>query len=83
VTLQVPEARVQLVALKTPVEPVVKLTEPVGVPTLEVTVAAHVVAVLSGTLAGEQETVVVVELTATPTATVKLPLLPECTLSPP
>jgi hypothetical protein len=63
VTLHVPEERVQIVALKVPVELVVKLTVPVGVPLLEVTIAVHVLAVLSRTLAGLHETVVVVAKT--------------------
>jgi hypothetical protein len=83
VTLQVPEARVQLVALKTPVEFVVKLTVPVGVPLLEVTVAVHVVATLLSVLAGEQETAVVVAKMVWETARVNVPLLPVWTLSPP
>ena len=63
VTLQDPEDRLQLVALKVPVEFDVKLTVPVGVPLLDVTVAVHVLAVLSRTLAGLHETVVVVAKT--------------------
>jgi len=51
---------VQLVALKVPVLLVVNDTVPVGVPLLDVTVAVHVEAVLSGTDAGEHESVVVV-----------------------
>jgi hypothetical protein len=62
VTLHVPEARVQLVALKVPVELVVNETEPVGVtapvPDASPTVAVHVVATLSRTLAGLHETAV-------------------------
>jgi len=81
VTLQVPDARVQLVALNVPVLLVVKVTVPVGVPLLEVTVAVHVDAVSSRTLAGEQETVVVVAPALT--ASVNVPLLPLWTLSPP
>jgi len=72
---------VQLVALNVPVELVVKVTVPVGVPLLEVTVAVHVVATLSRTLAGLHETVVVVAPALT--ASVNVPLLPACTLSPP
>lgn len=53
----------QLVELKVPVLFEVKVTVPVGVPLLVATVAVHVDAVLSGTLAGEQETVVVVAKT--------------------
>ena len=62
-TLQVPDAIVQLVALNVPVLLVVK-----------VTVAVHVDATLSRTLAGEQETAVLVAPALT--ATVKVPLLP-------
>jgi hypothetical protein len=51
---------VQLAALKVPVELDVKVTVPVGVPLLDVTVAVHVDATLSNTLAGLHETVVVV-----------------------
>jgi hypothetical protein len=51
---------VQLVALKVPVELVVKVTVPVGVPLLEVTVAVQVLATLSNTLAGLHDTAVVV-----------------------
>ena len=59
-TLQVPEASVQLVELKVPVLFEVNPTVPVGVPLVDVTVAVHVDAVLSSTLAGVQLTVVVV-----------------------
>jgi hypothetical protein len=76
VTLQVPEARVQVVALKVPVELVVKLTVPVGVPLLDATVALHVLEVLSRTLAGLHETVVVVVKTVCETARLNVPLLP-------
>ncbi len=83
-TLHVPEARVQLVALNVPVLPVVKLTVPIGViapvPEVSATVAVHVVATLSRTLAGEQDTVV--ELALIVDARVKVPLLLVCTLSP-
>jgi hypothetical protein len=85
VTLQLPEARVQVVELKVPVLLVVKVTVPVGVtapvPELSTTVAVHVEATLSRTLAGEQATVVVVERIVD--AIVKVLLLPVCTLSPP
>jgi hypothetical protein len=56
----VPEARVHVVELNVPVELVVKVTVPVGVPLVDVTVAVHVDAVLSSTLVGVQETVTVV-----------------------
>lgn len=46
--------------MKVPVELVVNVTVPVGVPTLDDTVAVHVVATLSKTLAGEHAIVVVV-----------------------
>jgi len=72
---------VQLVALKVPVLPVVNDTVPVGVPTLEVTVAVQVEAVLSRTLAGEHATVVV--LAFCPTASRNVPVLLVWTLSPP
>ncbi len=84
VTLHVPEARVQLVALNVPVLLLVKLTMPVGVtapaPEESATVTVHVDAVLSITLAGEHETLVVVALLVE--ARLKLPLLPVWTLSP-
>jgi hypothetical protein len=84
VTLQLPEARVQLVALKVPVEFVVNDTEPVGVtapvPEESVTVTVQVLAVFSATLAGEHATLVVVARFVD--ASVKLPLLPVWTLSP-
>ena len=72
-----------VVELNVPVLLVVKVTVPVGVPLLELTEAVQVVGVSSSTLAGVQFTVVVVGDTETPTATVKLPLLPVCTLLPP
>jgi hypothetical protein len=86
VTLQLPEARVQLAAgVKVPVELVVKLTVPVGVmapvPDESATVAVHVLGVLSRTLAGEHATVVVVVRRVE--ASVKLPLLPVWLESPP
>ena len=77
-TLHVPEARVHVVELNVPVELVVKVTVPVGVtapvPELSATVAVQVLALLSGTLAGEQATVVVVARFVE--ASVKVPLLP-------
>jgi hypothetical protein len=69
---------VQVVELNVPVEFVVKVTVPVGVtapaPEESATVAVHVDAVLSGTLAGLHATVVVVDLIVE--ARVKDPLLP-------
>ena len=73
----------QVVELKVPVLLVVKVTVPVGVPLVEVTVAVHVDATLSNTLAGEQETVVVVAKTVCETASKNVPVLPVWTLSPP
>jgi hypothetical protein len=62
----VPEARVQLVGLKVPVELEVKLTVPVGViapvPEESATVAVHVVADPVPTEDGEHTTVVVLDL---------------------
>jgi hypothetical protein len=76
---------VQVVELKVPVLFVVKVTVPVGVtapvPEASATVAVQVDAVLSRTLAGEQATVVADALSVE--ASVKVPLLPLCTLSPP
>jgi hypothetical protein len=84
VTLQLPEARVQLVALKVPVELVVNETAPVGetapVPEPSATVAVQVLGVLSSTPAGEHATVVV-EMRLVDEA-VKVPLLPEWLASP-
>ena len=84
-TLHVPEARVQLVALKVPVLLLVNVTVPVGVtapvPEESATVAVHVDATLSRTLAGEQDTEVVLDLMVE--ASVKVPLLPVWTESPP
>jgi hypothetical protein len=75
---------VQLVALKVPVELLAKVTVPVGViapaPEESATVAVQVDATLSRTLAGEQETVVV--LVRIVEAIVNVPLLPVWTLSP-
>ena len=80
-----PEASAQLVVLNVPVELVVKVTVPVGViapvPEESATVAVQVDATLSRTLAGEQATVVV--LVRIVDASVKLPLLPVWTESPP
>ena len=68
----------QVAELKVPVLLVVKETEPVGViapaPDESATVAVHVLALLSGTLAGEQATVVVVARFVD--ANVNVPLLP-------
>ena len=80
-----PEDSVQLVALKVPVELVVNVTVPAGVtapvPEESATVAVHVEATLSRTLAGEHDTVVVDARMVE--ASVKVPVLPLCTLSPP
>jgi len=69
---------VHVVALKVPVEFEVKVTVPVGVtapaPEESATVAVHVEATLSNTLAGEHATVVVVVRLVE--ARVKVPLLP-------
>jgi len=84
VTLQLPLARVQVAELKVPVEFVVNVTVPVGVtapvPDESATVAVQVLAVLSGTLAGKQATVVVVVLAVT--ARVNVPLLVRWFVSP-
>jgi len=76
---------VQLVALKVPVEFVVKDTLPVGViapvPDASATVTVHVLGVLSSTLAGEEETVVLVARIVE--ASVNVPLLPLWVESPP
>jgi hypothetical protein len=74
---------VQVVALNVPVELVVKVTEPVGVPELDVTIAVQLEGVLSRISASEQLTDVVVATTVTPTGRLKVPLLPLWTLSPP
>ena len=75
----------QLVALNVPVLLLVKVTVPVGVtapvPEESATVAVQVDATLSRTLAGEQDTEVVLVLMVD--ASVKVPLLPVWTLSPP
>ena len=80
VTLHVPAAKVQLVELKEPVLLVVKLTLPVGVtapaPDASVTVTAHVLGVLSSTLAGEQVTLVAEALMVE--ARLNVPLLVRC-----
>jgi hypothetical protein len=85
VTLQVPADRVHVVDEKVPVLLVVNVTVPVGVtapvPEASATVAVQVDAVLSRTLVGEQATVVVDALSVE--ASVKVPLLPLWTLSPP
>ena len=77
-TLQLPEARAHVVDENVPVLLVVSVTVPVGVtgpvPELSATVAVQVLALLSGTLAGEQATVVVVARFVE--ARVKVPLLP-------
>lgn len=77
-----PLASVQVVLLKVPVELVVNVTVPVGVPVPVVTVAVQLVARLSKTLAGEQDTAVAVVVTPWVTASRNVPLLPVCTLSP-
>jgi hypothetical protein len=85
VTLQVPDASVQLVVPKVPVLLLVKVTVPVGViapvPEESATVAVHVEAAPVLTDAGLHETVVVVERMVE--ASVNVPLLPLCTLLPP
>ena len=77
-TLQAPADNVQVVALNVPVEFVVKVTVPVGVvppaPEASVTVAVQLVAVLSGTPAGEHETAVALDRMVE--ATVNVPPLP-------
>ena len=72
-----------VVVLKVPVLLVVNVTVPVGVPVPDVTVAVQLVDVLSNTLAGLQDTTVVVVVTPWVTASVKAPLLPVWVLSPP
>ena len=79
--MHVPEDSVHVVLLKVPVLFVAKVMVPVGVPEVAVTVAVHVDAVLSGTLAGLQTTEV--EVPPELTVSKNVPLLPECTLSPP
>ena len=84
-TLQDPAARVQVVLLNVPVLLLENVTVPVGVtapvPEASATVAVQVLAVLSRTLAGEHATVV--EDARIVDASVNVPLLPECTESPP
>jgi hypothetical protein len=74
-----------LVALKVPVLLLVKLTVPVGTmapaPEESATVAVHVVAEPVPTVAGEQATVVVLDLMVE--ANVNVPTLPVWTLLPP
>ena len=70
-----------MVLLKVPVLFVVNVTVPVAVPEVAVTVAVHVDAVLSGTLAGLHATTV--EVPPELTESRKVPVLPECTESPP
>jgi hypothetical protein len=65
---------VQDVELKVPVLLVVKVTVPVGVPVPPVTVAVQLLAVLSMTLAGEQDSTV--EDPPDVIATRNVPLLP-------
>jgi hypothetical protein len=86
VTLQVPLASVQdAVGVKVPVELDVKLTVPVGViapvPDESVTVAVHVVDAPELMEAGLHVTVVVVDRIVD--ASVNVPVLAECTESPP
>jgi hypothetical protein len=77
VTLHVPDARVQVVELKVPVLLEVNVIVPVGitapVPEASATVAVQVVATLSRTLAGLQDTVEL--LARIVEASVKVPLL--------
>ena len=72
----------QAVLLNVPVELVVKVTVPLGVPVPVVTVAVQVLGVLSRTLAGLQEIAVLVEIRPL-IATTNVPLLPLWTLLPP
>jgi len=85
VTLQLPDARVQVVELNVPVLLVVNVTVPVGVvppvPEASATVEVQVLAVLSSTLAGLHATVVVEDRLVE--ARVNVPLLPVWTPSPP
>ena len=84
-TLQVPEARVQVAELKVPVEFVVKVTVPVGViapvPEESATVAVQVVEAAEFTDAGLQTTAVVEERIVD--ASVNVPLLPVWIAFPP
>ncbi len=79
-----PAASVQLVALKVPVELLVKVTVPVGViapvPEESDTVTVQVVDTPVPTVAGEHATEVELDLIVE--ARVKVPLLPVWTLSP-
>jgi len=81
----VPADRVQVVELKVPVLLVVKVMVPVGVtapvPDASATVTVQVVATPVFTEGGEHETVVLDDLMVE--ATVKVPLLPVWTASPP
>src|SRR3989441_1534877 len=81
-----PPESVQLVGLKVPLPLLLKLTVPVGVlfvPTsVSLTVAVQLVEVPRGTAAGVQLTLVLVERVAV-TATVVVPELPACVVSPP
>ena len=80
VTLQDPAVRVHVALLKVPVELVVKLTVPVGVPPEEdVTVAVQLVAAPTVTEAGVQLKLVLVDPATTST---KEPLLPANVASP-
>ncbi len=85
VTLHEPALKVQVVALNVPVELLVKLTVPVGViapvPEESATVTVQVDETPVFTLAGLQVTLVVLDLMVD--VTVKVPLLPVWTLSPP
>jgi hypothetical protein len=74
---------VHVVDENVPVLLVVNVTVPVGVPVPVVTVAVQLVVVLSNTLAGLHDTVVVVVVTPWVTATRNVLLLPVWTLSPP
>ena len=70
----------QLVGLKVPVLLVENVTVPVGVPKPEVTVAVQLVGVLSRTLDGEHDTLVL--LAAGVAVRVNVPLAPVCVASP-
>jgi len=74
---------VHVVDENVPVLLVVNVIVPVGVPVPVVTVAVQLLGVLSSTLAGLHDTAVVVAVTPWVTATRNVPLLPECTESPP
>jgi hypothetical protein len=82
----VPADRVHVVEVNVPVLLVVNVTMPVGVtapaPEESATEAVQLVGwLIALRLGGEHDTVVVVDLIVE--ATVKVPLLPLCTLSPP